>query len=84
MILNHVDGSRNRVESLAKSRIGNQMFTKFSLLFLLILVHVRKISSHDIYIYIYIIIYTIVWKIFVVENVRENNFRGLPIPTKIF
>ena len=35
------------------------------------------------------LVLTIVWKIFVwnyfvVENVRENNFRGLPIPTKIF
>ena len=33
--------------------------------------------------------YTVVWKIFVwnyfvVENVRENNFRGLPIPMKYF
>ena len=33
-------------------------------------------------------VHTVVWKIFVwnyfiVENVRENNFRGLPIPTKI-
>ena len=25
-----------------------------------------------------------VWNYFVVENVRENNFRGLLIPTKIF
>ena len=38
---------------------------------------------------VYKIANTIVWKIFVwnyfvVENVRENNFRGLPIPTKIF
>ena len=37
----------------------------------------------------YMYVYTIVWKIFacnyfVVENVQENNFCGLPIPMKIF
>ena len=36
-----------------------------------------------------IIKHTVVWKIFiwnyfVVENVRQNYFRGFPIPTKIF
>ena len=25
-----------------------------------------------------------IWNYFVVRNVQENNFRGLPIPTKIF
>ena len=45
--------------------------------------------AESIIITLLIVPYTVVWKIFiwnyfVVENVRENNFRGLPIPMKIF
>ena len=33
----------------------------------------------------YIVVWKIfVWNYFVAGNVRENNFHGLPIPTKIF